>query len=199
VKRDIMTKSAFGAVVLIGVAAVPGRAQEAAQCEPAATPTSELVVWRGSARSVSEVPTVRPEAACEVDQEMAASEELAVSDEGLIVGEALGIPDLTEIEALVLASPGIREAAAASSGEDVPEVIERTAPSGVRGHGVRAVFHDSAMGDAPHSMIHLIVRDASPEHLEVAVQPMNGAEVTLRWTRSVQDPTWSPVTEVAAS
>lgn len=198
-KRDIVTKSVFGAMVFIGVAAVPGRAQEAAQCEPAVTPMSELVVWRGSARSVSEVPTVRPEAACEADQEMAASEEIAVSDEGLIMGEALGIPDLTEIEALVLASPGIRETAATSSGEDVPEVIERAAPSGIRGHGLRAVFHDPARGDAPHSMIHLIVRDASPERLEVAVQPTNGPEVTLRWTRSVQEPTWSPVTEASAS
>lgn len=192
-----MTKSIVAAALLTALGAGHALAQATATCEPGATTLSELVVWRGSARSVSDVPTMRPAAPCEISGTIPPA--IAISDAGLIRGEALSIPDLTEIEALVLASPAVGEAGAAPTDSDVPEVFERAAVIRAERHGMRAVIHDPARGDAADSMIHVVVREASPDRLEVDVEPIEGPAVTLRWTRSLEEPAWAPVAETEAS
>lgn len=193
-----MTRSILGAALLLLLGAGSVGAQESGMCAP--SPMSELTVWRGTVLSVSEVPALLPQAACESVRQASSPGEIAVSDAGLVLGEALGIPDLTEIEALVLASPEIRGLLATPrAAGSVPEIVERSTSVSTGGRGLRDVIHDPALGDTPASMIHLIVREASPGRLQVDVQPLGGPEVTLRWTRSIQDPTWSPLAEASAS
>jgi hypothetical protein len=191
-----MTKSIVAAALLTALGAGRALAQENATCEPGTAALSELVVWRGGARSVSDVATVRTTAACQTPGTAPAA--IVVSDRGLIRGEALSIPDLTEIEALVLDSPAVG-AGAAPTDSDVPEVFERAAVIRAERHGMRAVIHDPARGDSADSMIHMIVREASPDRLEVDVQPIEGPAITLRWTRSLEEPSWVPVAETATS
>lgn len=196
----MITKPILGAAALVVLSGLPVQAQEPAPCDPATASLSELVVWRGSDPTVAEVPTVRPDPAC-VEPE-AVSEALVVSEAGLIEGDALSWPDLTEIEVLVLSAPEVKRlhssSGGASSATDIPEVLERFPTTAARRHPLRAVIRDPSMGDGAAEMIHLIVLEASPSRLDVAVQPLNGPEVTLRWRRSVQSPEWVAVPDAAS-
>jgi hypothetical protein len=152
-----------------------------------------LLVWRGTARSVSRVPSWAERVCGEARERLAAVGDLP---EGPVPEVGWGIPGLDEIEALVRASSEVQALLATPpTGEPAPEaypaMVRREGGVPVR-RGARVILLDASDTTAdPTRHVHLIVREASPTAIQVAVDAGGQGEIELRWVRSVEAPEWT--------
>lgn len=146
-----------------------------------------LTLWRGTIPTEATTPEWR-EIVCMP----------AESTEGLTVGEIpvdWGLPDLTTIESLLLASAEVDDlrSAEAAIPIDVPAMIVGTTwgqGEQVKAReGVRAVVIDPTQPEEP---LHVVVAQVSSTLVEVLVESRAGS-VGLTWMRSVEDPVWRSV------
>jgi hypothetical protein len=151
-----------------------------------------LVVWRGTARSVSRVPSWAEQVCVEARGRQMG--EGGVSMESL-PETGWGIPGLDEIEALVRAAPEVQALVASVTPQPATEAlpaIVREDAFPVR-QGARVILLDASDPTVdPSRHVHLIVREASPTVIEVAVDAAEQGEIRLRWVRSAEVPEWTP-------
>jgi hypothetical protein len=153
-----------------------------------------LVVWRGSARSVSRVPSWAERVCNEAYQRLSAAQN---ATPGGVAEVGWGVPGLDEIEALVRASSEVQALIADGSPSAAP-ATEAT-PAIVRGddvpvpRGARVILLDATDPAAdPMRHLHLIVTEATPTAIQVGVDAGAQGEIELRWVRSAESPNWTP-------
>ena len=159
------------------------------------TPAVEgLLVWRGTVRSAaSRVPSWSERVCAEARRGQSATQAASTA---ALPEVGWGIPGLDEIEALVRASSEVQTLLAEgapppeSATEALPDIV-REAGIPVR-QGARIILLDSSETAAdPTRHVHLIVREATPTAVQVAVDTGEGGQIELRWVRSVETPDWT--------
>ena len=158
------------------------------------TPAVEgLLVWRGTVRTASQVPSWSEQVCAEARQRQSLTEAASATP---LPEVGWGIPGLDEIEALVRGSSEVQ--ALLAEGAAPPESDTEALPAIVREEGIpvrqgaRVILLDSSETTAdPTRHVHLIVREATPTAVQVAVDTGEGGQIELRWIRSIEAPEWT--------
>jgi len=152
-----------------------------------------LLVWRGSTRSVSRVPSWAEQVCVEARERQVAAQNIPA---GPLPEVGWGVPGLDEIEALVRASSEVQALLGSASGgapdpQAYPAIVRRDGGVQVR-QGARVILIDASDPAAdPTRHVHLIVREASPTRVQVAVDSGGQGKIELQWVRSVEAPEWT--------
>ena len=151
----------------------------------------EVTVWRGGLANVNRLSS--RDRLCLEDLERR-----SIPIEEQLVPFEWGTPGLEEITTLMLAAPqlsGLLEQAAEEPG-GVPAVIssgpDRDYPEALLAGATRTVVIGPVTDEIPQFILHLMIFEAGPSHLEVGIQSERGQPILLSWTRTPNDPEWSP-------
>jgi hypothetical protein len=152
-----------------------------------------LLVWRGTARSISRVPSWAERVCAEAQERQMAARDVPAGPPAEV---GWGVPGLDEIEALVRASSEVQallasRPAGVSDSEAYPAIVRQDGGVPVR-QGARIILIDGSDPAAdPIRHVHLTLREATPTAIQVAVHTGGQGEIELRWVRSVEAPDWT--------
>ena len=177
-----MMKSIAGATFALLWIQFPVLAQAPSSCESGEA--VEIALWRGAQPS-TEVTSLGQ--VCLEDLEAT-----GVQFDESFMTTAWGVPGLEEIAALVLASPQASGLMTMSSPDpEQPPVIAAGADRGAT-PGTRAVVVNPGTDGVAGRILHLMIVEASPNHLDVGVQSGVAGPIRLSWARTADHPEWAP-------
>lgn len=184
-----MLRPACGSLVALLLMQSSAFGQVLASCD--GPQSVEVTVWRGGLASATQLSSA--ERVCLEDLEWR-----IVQIEKQMVPFEWGIPGLEEITTLVLAAPqlsGLLEQAAEEL-DGIPTVIssgpDRNYRDALLAGGTRTVIIGPANDEMPQFILHLMIFEAGPSHLEVGIESESEQPILLSWTRTPNDPEWSP-------